>query len=309
MISVIIPTYNSEKYINEALISVLRQTYTDFEIIVIDDGSTDRTKEIIENKFPGVRYFYISNQGASKARNYGIQRARGEYIAFLDADDLWLPEKLEKQLKEFNDDQELMMVFTEHLEFDTNGFRKSVFSKKEKLMKGDVVKKIFLYSYVALPTVMVRRKVFQEIGYFDESLKVAEDDNLWMRIALKFRIHLLDEVLVHVRLRENSLCRTESTLFTGVLKNIDLIENKYPDLKRRLGWVNLKRKKSDINFSHGYHLFSIGDYVICRKYFIKSFFYYPMIKSVVYCFSSFLPLSLIKIIRDIKGKYIFLSVK
>ena len=309
MISVIIPTYNSGAFISEAIHSVLCQTCTDYEIIVIDDGSTDNTREIIEKKFPQVRYFYISNQGASKARNYGIQRARGEYIAFLDADDLWLQEKLEKQLKVFNADHELMMVFTEHRAFDANGFRKAMFSKKERLMKGDVVKNIFLYSYVALPTVMVRRKVFKEIGCFEENLQVAEDDNLWMRIALKFRIHLLDEVLVHVRLRENSLTRTARNLFDGGLKNIELIENKYPDLRKRLGRGIIRRKKSIIYNFYGYFFFSKGDYAMSKRYLMRSITFYPRMVSIIYCIFSFFPPSLVEKIRNGKRRYKFLSSK
>jgi glycosyltransferase involved in cell wall biosynthesis len=309
MISVIIPTYNSDKYISEAIRSVLRQTCTDYEIIVIDDGSTDSTREIIENNFPQVRYFYIPNQGVSIARNYGMRRACGEFIAFLDADDLWLPEKLEKQLKVFNADQELMLVFTEHRVFDTNGFRKTIFSKKKRLMKGDVVKNLFLYSHVATSTVMVRRQVFQEIGYFEENLKAAEDDNLWMRIALKFRIHLLDEVLVHYRWTENSLSRSASNLFDGVLKNLELIENKYPDLRKRLGRANIRRKKSDIYSSHGYYLFSSGDYTMARRYYLRSIALYPKISRLIYYFSSLFPPSIIEKIRDMKRKYKFLSFK
>ena len=307
MISVIIPTYNSVKYISEAICSVLLQTCTDYEIIVIDDGSTDSTREIIENNFTQVRYFYVQNQGVSRARNYGIRRARGEFIAFLDADDLWLPEKLEKQLKVFDADQELMMVFTEHRVFDTNGFRKAIFSKKKRLMKGDVVKNIFLYSHVALPTVMVRRQVFQEIGYFEEDLKAAEDDNLWMRIALKFRIHLLDEVLVHCRWTENSLSRSASNLFSGVLKNVDLIENKYPDLRKRLGRANIRKKKSDIYSFYGYFLFSSGDYAMAKRYYLKSITFYPKISSLIYCFSFFFPSTIIEQVRKMKRKYKFVQ--
>ena len=303
MISVIIPTYNCEKYISEAINSALYQTYTDYEIIVIDDGSTDNTRGIIENIYPQVRYFYLPNQGAASARNYGIRRARGAFIAFLDADDLWLPEKLEKQLKVFNADQELMLVFTEHLGVDTTGFRETIFLKKERLMKGDIVKNIFFYSHVALPTVMVRRQVFQEIGYFDEQLNVAEDDNLWMRIALKFRIHLLDEVLVHCRFTENSLSRTAINLFDGGLKNIDLIETKYPDLKKRLGKANIRRKKSDIYSFYGYFFFSECNYEMSRRYLIKSITYYPQIYSVIYYFFSFFPPSFIEKIRNEKRKY------
>ena len=303
MISVIIPTYNSGVFIGEAIQSVLRQTCTDYEIIVIDDGSTDNTGGIIENNFPQVRYFYTPNQGAAKARNYGIRRAHGEFIAFLDADDLWLPEKLEKQLKVFNADQELMLVFTEHLGFDTTGFRETIFLKKERLMKGDIVKNIFFYSHVALPTVMVRRQVFQEIGYFDENLNVAEDDNLWMRIALKFRIHLLDEVLVHCRFTENSLSRTAINLFDGGLKNIDLIETKYPDLKKRLGKANIRRKKSDIYNYYGYFFFYKADYALARRYLIQSIAFYPQIGSIIYYIFSFFPASFMEKIRNVKRRY------
>jgi glycosyltransferase involved in cell wall biosynthesis len=308
MISVIIPTYNSGIFISEAIHSVLRQTCTDYEIIVIDDGSTDNTRGIIENNFPQIRYFYIPNQGAASARNYGIRRARGEFIAFLDADDLWLPEKLEKQLKVFNADQELMLVFTEHRGFDTTGFRETIFLKKERLMKGDIVKNIFFYSHVALPTVMVRRQVFQEIGYFDDNLKVAEDDNLWMRIALKYRIHLLDEVLVHCRFTENSLSRTAINLFDGGLKSIDLIENKYTDLKKRLGQGNIRRKKSEIYNYYGYYYFSKGEHEMSRRYLIKSIAYYPQIFSVFYYFISFFPPSFMEKIRNVKMRYKSLSL-
>lgn len=305
MISVIIPTYNSKKYIGEAINSVLRQTFTDYEIIVVDDGSTDNTKEIIDNNFPKVRYFYIKHQGVSRARNHGIQRACGEFIAFLDADDVWLPDKLERQIDAFNADQELMLVFTEHRFFDSNGIKEATFSKKERLMKGDVIKNIFLYSHVALPTVMVRKSVFHETGYFEEDLNVAEDDNLWIRIALKFRIHLLDEVLVHCRMTENSLSRTTSNLVAGVLKNIELIEKKYPDLRKRLGRTNIRRKKSYIYSDYGYFYFSGGDYLMARRYYLKSFTYYIKINSLIYWFLSFFPPSIIDKVRAYNRKYEF----
>ena len=303
MISVIIPTYNSGIFIGEAIHSVLCQTCTDYEIIVIDDGSTDNTREIIEKNFPQVRYFYIPNQGVSRARNYGIRMARGEFIAFLDADDLWLPEKLEKQLEVFKADQELMLVFTEHRVFDTNGFRKQLFFKKKRLMKGDIVKNIFFYSHVTTSTVVVRRHVFQEVGFFEENLKAAEDDNLWMRIALKFRIHLIDEVLVNYRWTEKSLSRTAANLFDGDLKNIELIEKKHKDLRKHLGQANIRRKKSDIYNFYGYFFFSKGDHAMAKRYLIKSIAFYPHIGSIIYYIFSFFPPSFIENIRHVKRKY------
>jgi len=306
LVSVIIPAYNSGEFISEAISSVLRQTYTEYEIIFVDDGSTDSTREIIENNFPQIKYFYIPNQGVSRARNYGIRRARGEFIAFLDADDLWLPEKLEKQLNVFKAYQDCMLVFTEELVFDTNGFRKARFLKKEKLMKGDVVKNIFIYSNVTTSTVMVRRDVFQEIGYFEENLKAAEDDNLWMRIAYKYTIHLLDEELIHYRLTENSLSRSSSNLLDGVCKNIELIENKYPDLRRHLGRATLRKKKSFMYSSHGYYLFSVGDYTMARRYYLRSICLRFQMSALIYFIITFFPPSIIERMKVIKRKYKFL---
>ena len=298
MISVVIPTYNAAQFIAEAISSVLGQTYTDFEVIVIDDGSIDNTSDIISNQFQNIGYFRIPNQGASKARNYGIQRARGEFVAFLDADDLWLPEKLEKQLDAFRRDPDLMMVFTDNRVFDSDGVKEPPFLKSERLMKGDVVRNIFLYSRVTTSTVMVRKKVFDEVGLFEEGLKVAEDDNLWMRIALRYRIGLVDEVLVHYRNTENSLSRSPDKLFGGALKNVELIERKYPDLERRLGRPLIRRKKSDIYSSWGYHHFSGGDHGAARRLYWRSFVCYPRIRSAIYCFMSIFPRPIVEHVRS-----------
>jgi hypothetical protein len=262
-------------------------------------------REIINN-FPQVRYYYMRIMECQTE----ITASKGtrEFIAFLTLD-LWLPEKLEKQLKVFNADQELMLVFSEHRVFDNDGIREATFSKKERLMKGDIVKNIFFYSHVALPTVMVRRQVFQEIGCFEESMKAGEDDNLWMRIALKFRIHLLDEVLVHIRSTENSLSRTTSNLYEGSLKNVELIENKYPDLRNRLGRANIRRKKSDINSFYGYYYFSNGDYAMARRYYFKSLTFYLNTNSFIYCIFCFFPPSIVERIRNMKRRYKFLQSK
>jgi len=309
VISVVIPAYNAGKFIGEAIRSVLRQTCAEYEIIVIDDGSTDNTADIIGKCFPQVRYFHTPNQGVSRARNYGIRKARGEFIAFLDADDLWLPEKLEKQLAAFTADREVMLVFTEHRAFDENGFRISPFSKKERLMKGDIVKNIFLHTRVTTSTVMVRKEAIQEVGLFEENLKAAEDDNLWMRIALRCKIHLIDEVLVHYRWTENSLSRTSDSIFDGALKNVELIENKYPELRRRLGRSNIRKKKSDIYSSRGYFFFSGSHQKKARQYYLMSIAFYPNLKSLVYCLFTIIPQSIIEKTRNMKKKYKILQSK
>lgn len=301
MISVIIPTYNSDKYICEAIDSVLCQTYVDYEIIVIDDGSTDNTKKIIFDHYPMVKYHFVQNGGAASARNFGILKAQGELIAFLDADDKWLPQKLEKQSATFHNDNKLGMVFTENSFFNEQGVTTDKANKRERLMHGDIVRNIFLNSYVATPTVMVLKSVFDTVGLFDESLLVAEDDNMWMRIGMKYGIELIDESLVQCRITEGSLSRKNYNIFLGVTKHIEVVRLRYPDMYRRLGVSAIRRKYSDLFFSVGYYSFSQDKYREARSNFVKSYFYYPLkLKPLLYAISTFFPLTIIEKIRYTK---------
>ena len=235
MISVIIPTFNCRRYICEAIDSVLCQTYPGLEILVIDDGSTDGTKALVEKNYPAIRYFYGENKGVSSARNIGIQWRRGELIAFLDSDDKWLPQKLEKQARLFQHDTGLGMVFTENYFFNEKGILDKKADKKIRLMHGDIVRNIFLNSYVVTSTVMVRKSVFDIVGLFEQELSAAEDDNMWMRIGMKYRIGLIDEPMLLYRLTEGSLSRTSRNIFAGVTASIDIMKNKHPDLYSHIG--------------------------------------------------------------------------
>lgn len=304
MISVIIPTYNCDKYIGEALDSVIRQTYTDYEIIVIDDGSTDSTRAVIENNYHTVRYYYLENSGVAAARNFGISKARGELIAFLDADDVWLPEKLEKQVVLFEADKTVGMVFTENSFFNEEGKTSDKANKRDRLMSGDIIKNIFLHSYVVTSTVMVRKKVFDTVGSFEVGLTVAEDDNMWMRIGMNYGIELLDEPMTMYRLTEGSLSRTKQNIFNGVKASIEIIRNKYPDLYNRLGKAAIRKKYYELFFSEGYHYFSQGMPKEARSNFIKSYLNSPLdLKSILYMTATYFPPWLIETIRDTKRKY------
>jgi glycosyltransferase involved in cell wall biosynthesis len=302
VISVIVPTYNSGNYIREALDSVLCQTYTDYEIIIIDDGSTDDTGKIIKECYPTVSYYYIEQKGAACARNYGIRKARGELVAFLDADDRWLPEKLEKQSVLFDIDKKLGLVFTENHFFNEHGIIDTGINKRNMLMSGDVVKNIFLNSYVVTSTVMVLRSALDAVGMFEEGLAVAEDDNLWMRLAMKYGIELIDEPLVLYRITEGSLSRTRSKVFEGVKKNIELIEGKYPELFHRLGKGVINKKYADLYFSEGYHWFANEQHDQAKSYFAKSICYDPFkLKAYMYYSSCLLPQVIIDKIKQLKN--------
>jgi glycosyltransferase involved in cell wall biosynthesis len=194
-VSVIVTAYNEEQHIAEALESVLEQTFRDFEIVVIDDGSTDRTSEIVreyaqQERVP-IRYLYQSNSGQPAARNRGIRNAQGSYVAFLDADDMWLPSKLKRQMQYLRSSPGLAWVYCDAYRFDSvTGRTRQLASQGQRLHKGDVLRPLLLGNFIVSVTPVVRRDVFEEVGYFQESSSVrgggGEDWDMWLRIAARY---------------------------------------------------------------------------------------------------------------------------
>jgi GT2 family glycosyltransferase len=190
-ISVVIPTYNRKDRLRQALKTVVSQEGVVFEIWVIDDGSTDGTKEMLAAEFPSVNYFYQENQGPSAARNRGIERSRGKWIAFLDSDDEWMPEKLQSQLAFFRQNPTLRISQTEEI-WIRNGKRVNPMKKHQKY-GGWIFEKCLPLCIVSPSAVMIHRTLFDEIGLFDESLPACEDYDLWLRIACRNPIGLQNE--------------------------------------------------------------------------------------------------------------------
>jgi len=194
LVSVIIPTYNKSQYLREAIKSVLNQTYKNIEVIVVDDGSTDNTKEIVES-FNDSRIIYIfqENKGPAIARNTGIKKAQGEYIAFLDSDDLWLKEKLEKQVDFMEKNSEIGLLGTGCYEVTDKGkiIGKKIFPIKNKILQKDLIK----YNSFIQSSVMIRKEVFDKVGLYDKSFRESEDYELWLRIAGNYKVRNLAEAL------------------------------------------------------------------------------------------------------------------
>lgn len=181
LVSVIIPAYNQGHYLDKAIQSVLDQTYQNFEIIVVDDGSTDNTADVAQSfSDPRIRYIYQENSGLSAARNTGIHRATGEYISFLDSDDLFLPEKLELLVSKLEDAPELGLVAGQAILIDENGQSLGeVFNKK--LPKDPT--RLLLANPLHVGSVMLRREWQETAGFFDETLRSYEDWDMWLRLA------------------------------------------------------------------------------------------------------------------------------
>jgi len=210
MVSVIIPTYNQANFIDKAIKSVLKQTYQDFEIIVIDDGSTDNTEEIIRCfKDKRVKYIkkYKKNRGISVARNIGIKVARGKYVALLDSDDEWLPEKLDKQIKILQDGSpELGAVYSNLCYIDENGKNTNKLRNPKK--EGYIYEDLLGKNHVGAPsTLLIRKECFHQVGLFDDLLNAQQDWDMWIRIAKYYRFALIKIPLVKYRLHSNQLSK------------------------------------------------------------------------------------------------------
>lgn len=194
MISVIIPTYNRAGRIGEAIESVIAQTGRDWELIVIDDGSTDDTEEVVRSFGDDrIRYVRQENRGVSASRNVGIEKAKGELIAFLDSDDRWEPRKLEVQKEFFDSNPAVHVCQTEEI-WIRNGVRVNPMKKHAK-PSGWIFARCLDLCLVSPSAVMLRRSVFDRIGAFDESLPACEDYDLWLRAALHYEIVTLPQAL------------------------------------------------------------------------------------------------------------------
>jgi glycosyltransferase involved in cell wall biosynthesis len=203
MVSVIIPTYNREKYLEEAIVSVVNQTYDNFEILVIDDGSKLNYAETICNKFEKCNYYYKNNGGLSSARNFGIKKARGNYIAFLDDDDFWREDKLEQQVAILNQFKKIDCVHSSAEVVNENSKKTGgiigASAKKANKRSGYVFWNAIGVWVVKSPTPLIRKKVFTEDLLFDESIKVGEDIDFYQRMFYRHKVFYIEEPLAYYR--------------------------------------------------------------------------------------------------------------
>ncbi|MEG4089922.1 glycosyltransferase [Microcoleus sp. Pol12B4] len=233
LISVIIPVYNGNRYIVQAVESALCQTFTNLEIIVVDDGSTDRTQQVLQPYVDKIRYIYQENQGVAVARNIACQLAQGEFLAFLDADDYFLPSKLEKQLACFDADPTLDMVQTGWFIVDESGREISAVKPWQQAPKLDL-ESFILYKCVRPSAIMLRRKWWIKLGGFDSQFPLAEDLDFALRLALNgCKAVWLEEALTCYRQHNSNLM----SIGFHVIKNIEIVMKKFftrPDLPQSI---------------------------------------------------------------------------
>jgi glycosyltransferase involved in cell wall biosynthesis len=207
LVSAIVPTYNRRQFICETVDSILAQTYRNLEVIVVDDGSTDGTGELLKQRYgsvPRFRYIWQENAERAVARNTGIMAAQGEFIAFLDSDDLWLPEKLANQLAQFHQQPEIVLSHTGYTHIDVSGQEvdQVVPPPQDSINQNRVFRRLLLGNTIGAPTVLIRRSALEHTGFFceDRRLLAFEDWEMWTRLAYQGTIGYIPEPLAKYRL-------------------------------------------------------------------------------------------------------------
>ena len=198
MISVIIPTFNRAGFLSRSILSVVQQTLSPAELIIVDDGSTDNTEQVVHdissNSPVSIVYQYQQNSGAAAARNTGIRSSRHEYIAFLDSDDWWLPGKLEQQYQAMDSQPHYLISHTREIWY-RNGKRVNQ-KKKHDPLHGDIFEASLRMCMVGMSTVMAKRTCFSTFGFFDEQLACCEDYDLWLRMSCQIPFLRIDAPLL-----------------------------------------------------------------------------------------------------------------
>lgn len=194
LFSVIIPAFNREVFLKKAIPSVLGQTFKDFELIIIDDGSSDNTHSLISSyNDQRISYIYQDHKGVSCARNKGLSAAKGDFIAFLDSDDWWTLNKLERVKNFIEDFPEIKIFHTEEVWYRNGRLLKQL--KKHKKPSGSVYKNALPLCCISISTAAIKKDVFSDVGTFDESLEACEDYDFWLRATNKYEVKLIPEDL------------------------------------------------------------------------------------------------------------------
>ncbi len=264
-VSVIIPSYNGSEYLPDTLDSVLKQTYTDYEIIIVDDGSSDDTKEVVERyqrKFPKkIKYIYQKNAGPASARNNGIRNSSGEFIAFVDCDDIWVPEKLEVQVDYLRKYPQYGFVFSDVFALDEDGKVGKNMMRFKHPESGDIFYSLLKENFVMTLTLVARRKCIEKVNGFleDQSIFTSEDHYCWLKMANYYEGAYIYMPLAHYRIRQGSLSSKAVTLRENDLRVIEMIIDEFPD-RYESGVSHYKKAKSNLYYEIGFLKYRDNDF-------------------------------------------------
>ncbi len=287
LVSIIIPAYNCAGLISQTLDSVFAQDYSNFEIIIVNDGSTDKTAEVVDEYIrrsgsEKIKYYYQANGGVSAGRATGILTAKGKYIALLDADDLWTKDKLTKTVAFLESHPEAGMVFSDMEEFSEDGQLKDSYLKTRKRYRQIEAHpqpvpdafEMLLEECVILPsTAVMPLSVLNKVGSFNPKLRICEDIDVWTRISLEYPIYCLLEPLVQRRIHDGNMSNDRLFVDAGSIQFFEGLIERRPEVAARLP-DGLRRHLSKLYYQTGYLLLERRkDYSEARRHFFKSLAY------------------------------------
>jgi len=214
-VSIVTPTYNRARFIREAVESVLAQTMPNWELLIVDDGSTDDTREVLASYLADerIQYIYQPNQGQSVARNAALAKARGEFVGFLDSDDLWRAQKLERQLSIFEAQPDVHIVHGDESIIDEHGLEIS--QENMRRYSGNIAAQLLADNSVSITTALVKRECFDEMGLFQASHGVADDYDLWLRFSVRYRFYYESGIVASYRVMADQISSDKRRRFAA----------------------------------------------------------------------------------------------
>lgn len=230
LVSTVIATYNMDAYLPLAIRSVLDQTYGHVEVLIVDDGSTDSTGEVVKPflEDPRVRYLYQENKGQAAAKNHGVREARGEYVAFLDADDLWAHDKLELQLPVFLGSENVGVVYSRYIQIDEAGKEAGI--SQNEFFRGRVSGPLLVFNFIGFGTSVVKKECFDRLGYFREDLGMGIDYDLWLRFSTQYEFDYVDRPLLYYRLWSGQMSNNCRRRYINGIEIMKSFLREFPDV-------------------------------------------------------------------------------
>ena len=322
-VSVVIPTYNSAAYLPETIASVTAQSFQYFEIVIVDDGSTDQTKSVVEKSDRRIKYVFQEHSGIpAKARNKALDLARGEFVAFLDSDDLWESEKLERQVQVMERQPEISVCFTDHSTFGAFEDNRTAFDHARRNLDRLEKKRIGADSYLItsptlledclmrgpIPlwtsTILLRRACLEAVGKFNEEMPLDDDTQMWLRLAKQCRVGYIDKVLARRRIRASSITAgiNQRKEFVYSLRSLETLDQWIPLSKVERSAV--KKRIAQITFSVGYDDFTRDNLKGARQWFWSSLNRQFSWRTMQFLLYTSMPLGTLRGLRSLKHRFV-----
>ncbi len=304
LVSVVVPVYNGEAFVTQAVDSVLAQTYAPWELILVDDGSSDRSGELCQSlaeRHPGVRCLRQENQGPAAARNTGLSLCRGEFVAFLDCDDAWLPQKLARQMPLFTDPA-VGLVYSSL--FLRQGDRLVDKTPSKVFHHGRCFAEILKYNFIPNSTVVVRRTLLEQAGPFDQRRELVgtEDKLMWLKIARLAEIACVREPLMIYNYQGQGVSSNQQAMLTGELLCLQEIAGLYPPATPPER-SQLRAAYAAVYRHYAHNFFTLGDMRSARRCYGLSMAHGDWSpRNLLYSAASLLPAGLIRAARSLKAK-------